>query len=288
MNSSKNGDVEELEEHTLPSGQFKGKCRICENIGHKLFRCKNCSISIHNGGNNGNTTEGIYCTYCSKPGYAKQHSFKLKNKDARYSNNQAGISNNGNHDRENYGSQDVVFATTTKSGKFTDNIWICDSGACGHYCISEKGLFKVENKNESITVDNGKSMMTTMVGRLQCCVIQVDGSDLDITLHEVKYVPELWVNLFSINKLLKNGHKLSNKGLSICLSKGSASVTFDRVIRTTNSSASGDKFSINESPVVCNTISGSISGKKIDIHEFHKILGHCRSEILEKTRGIHD
>jgi hypothetical protein len=57
------------------------------------------------------------------------------------------------------------------------------------------------------------------VGSLKCCVIQVDGLELDITLHKVKYVPELWVNLFSVNKALKNGHKLSNKGLSICLSK---------------------------------------------------------------------
>jgi hypothetical protein len=95
-----------------------------------------------------------------------------------------------------------------------------------HYCNSEKGLFQEESINESITVGNGKSMTATKVGSLKCRVIQVDGSELDITLHEVKYVPELWVNLFSINKALKNGHTLSNKGLSICLSKATISITF--------------------------------------------------------------
>jgi hypothetical protein len=51
---------------------------------------------------------------------------------------------------------------------------------------------------------------------------------------------------------------------------------------------SGIKLSVNESPVACNTISGSVSGKKIDINKFHKILGHCRLDRLENTGKIHD
>ena len=93
-------------------------------------------------------------------------------------------------------------------------------------------------------LETEKSMIAAKVGSLKCKVIQVDGSSLDVTLHEVKYVPELWVNLFSINKALKNGFNLSNKGVSICLSKGSASVTFDRVFRTTNGFVSGIKMSV--------------------------------------------
>jgi hypothetical protein len=128
-------------------------------------------------------------------------------------------------------------------------------------------------------------MTATKIGSLKCRLIQFDESELDITLQIVKYVPELWVNLLRINKALKNGHKLINKGLSICLSKVSASTTFDRVIRTTNGSVSGIKLSVNESPVSCNTIIGSISGKKIDIKKFHKMLGHCRLDRLENTAG---
>jgi hypothetical protein len=136
-------------------------------------------------------------------------------------------------------------------------------------------------------VGNGKSMTATKVGSLKCCIIQVDGSGLEITLHEVKYVPELWVNLFSINKALKKGYKLSNKGLSICLSKGAVSVTFDRVLRTANGSVSGIKLSINESPVAYNTISNFRPGKSININDFHKMLGHCGSDRLQKTAKIH-
>jgi hypothetical protein len=94
--------------------------------------------------------------------------------------------------------------------------------------------------------------------------------------------------LLSTNKALKNSYDLRNKGLSICLSKGSFSINFDRVMRTTNGSVSGIKLIVNESPVVCNTLSSTYYGKNLDINEFHKILLQCGSDRLEKTSKIHD
>jgi hypothetical protein len=64
-------------------------------------------------------------------------------------------------------------------------------------------------------------MKAIKVGSLKCHVIQLNGSSVDVTLEEVKYVPELWVNLFSISKALKNGFNLNNKGLMISLKKES-------------------------------------------------------------------
>jgi hypothetical protein len=43
-------------------------------------------------------------------------------------------------------------------------------------------------------------MTATKVGNLKCGIILVNGSELDITLHKVRYVPALQVDLFSINK----------------------------------------------------------------------------------------
>jgi hypothetical protein len=47
-----------------------------------------------------------------------------------------------------------------------------------------------------------------------------NGQKLIVTLENVKYVPELWINLFIIGKALKNGFNLSNNGEIIKLSKG--------------------------------------------------------------------
>jgi hypothetical protein len=63
-------------------------------------------------------------------------------------------------------------------------------------------------------------------------MVHLDGSSVNVTIKEVKYVPELWVNLFSISKALKNGFNLSNNGLMMILKKRSVSVKFDRVVKT--------------------------------------------------------
>jgi hypothetical protein len=150
MKSTKNEESEELEVHALFSGQLKGKCRNCGRIGHKSFQCQNCSS--HNGGNNGNTNGGNYFSYCFKPGHFRQNCFNFKKKETRYGQNQVSNNKNGNHDRENYGSQDVVFVTTSKSESFTEDIWIFDSVPSEYYCNSSKGLFNFEDIKESITV----------------------------------------------------------------------------------------------------------------------------------------
>ena len=178
-----------------------------------------------------------------------------------------------NSNRQNYKSQDVVFTAASKNGKLSDDIWICDSGACGHWdCKSIEGMFDVKDIEEKITVGNGDSMMATKVGSLKRCVIQLNGSTLDITIHEVKYVPNLCANLFSINKAIKNGFNLSNKGTSICLTKGSASITFDRVINTLSGTISGIKMVSNESSVAHVAQGNSDSIKDIDINKFHEMI----------------
>jgi hypothetical protein len=164
---------------------------------------------------------------------------------------------------------------------------ICDSGACGHYCKSDKGFFDVKDINEKITVGNSESMKEIKVGSLKCHVIQLNGSSVDVTLKEVKYVPGFSVNLFSISKALKNGFDLSNKGLMISLKKGSVSVTFDRVIKKVNGSISGIKMTIYD-PSVAYLAKGSLTAiKEINVNKFHEMIGHCGVDRLRKTVNIH-
>jgi hypothetical protein len=80
MKNSRNGEGKVLEKQALLSGQFKGKCQICGQVGHKSFQCKN--RSFHNVGNNRNRTGANFCLYCRKPGHDKKSCFKLKKKEA--------------------------------------------------------------------------------------------------------------------------------------------------------------------------------------------------------------
>ena len=94
-------------------------------------------------------------------------------------------------------------------------MWICDSGTCGHYCQSVDGSTDVKDIDEAITIGNGEYMHATKVGNLKCEVIQVNESNFIAMLKEVKYVPDLCVNLFSLNKALKHGFDLRNENISI-------------------------------------------------------------------------
>jgi hypothetical protein len=78
--------------------------------------------------------------------------------------------------------------------------------------MSMDGMFNVQDINEKVTVGNGNKMVATKVGSLRHCVIQLDGSTLDIVINEVKYLPDVCANLFSVNKAIKNGFYLSNEG----------------------------------------------------------------------------
>jgi hypothetical protein len=59
-------------------------------------------------------------------------------------------------------------------------------------------------------------------------------------------------------------------------------------MRTTNGSVSAIKLLVNQSPVVYNTLRGPFYEKKVDINEFHEMLGHCGSDRFKKTAKIHD
>jgi hypothetical protein len=154
----------------------------------------------------------------------------LKNKNKRNST----TGNYKNQDQQNFNSNDVAFATTLTKNNFVSDIWICDSGACGHYCQSVEGLTNVMDIDEAITIGNGGSMRTTKVGNLKCEVVQVNGKKFPVTLHDVKFVPDLCVHLFILNRALLNGFKLSSEDVSIRLSKGSATLIFDQIIKTMN------------------------------------------------------
>jgi hypothetical protein len=83
--------------------------------------------------------------------------------------------------------------------------------------MSIDGMFNIQDIDEKVTIGNGEEMVATMVGSLRRCVIQVDGSTLNIMINDVKFLPELCANLFSVNKALKNRFKLSNKNKKISL-----------------------------------------------------------------------
>jgi hypothetical protein len=115
-------------------------------------------------------------------------------------------------------------------------------------------------------------------------VTQINGEKLTITLNDVKYVPSLCVNLFSLKKALKKDLKVRNNGVVISLTYKHVKLTFDRVTHATDCCVTGVKMK----PILSDNINGfsnaSISiERSFAINHLHKVFGHCDQEILNNT-----
>jgi hypothetical protein len=71
-----------------------------------------------------------------------------------------------------------------------------------------------------------------------------------------------------VNKALKNGFKLSSKNENISLTKGSASITFDRIIKSLDRTVSGIKMVYLDSSTAYVAQNKLDSGKTVDVNKF--------------------
>jgi hypothetical protein len=115
-------------------------------------------------------------------------------------------------------------------------------------------------------------MKSTKIGNLKCEVTQINGEKLTIMLNDVKYVASICVNLFSLNKPLKKGFKVSNDGLVISFTYEHVKLTFDCVIHATDGCVTG----VLMKPILIDNINGfanaSISNERsYDINHLQAI-----------------
>jgi hypothetical protein len=83
-------------------------------------------------------------------------------------------------------------------------------------------------------------------------VTQINGERFTVTLNDVKYMPSLCVNLFSLNKELNKGFKVSNDVVVVSLNYKHVKLTFDRVIHATD----GCVTVVLMRPILSNDIKG--------------------------------
>jgi Reverse transcriptase (RNA-dependent DNA polymerase) len=106
----------------------------------------------------------------------------------------------------------------------------------------------------------------------------------------VKYVPEICSNLFSLNKALKNGFKLTNDGVIVSLTKKHVTLTFDHVIKTLDD---GCVTGVMMRPIVTEKPHDGCAHTSIgkersfDINHLHRVFGHCGLETLKNTVKMH-
>jgi hypothetical protein len=178
------------------------------------------------------------------------------------------------------------------------HLWIADSGASCHMTCSNDGMFDCTAVDDHIKIGDGTYIKAVKVGSKNVLVKQPDGTMAKITIMNVKYVPDLWVNLFSLTQPLKQGWKLTNEGLVLKIQKGPHSIVFDQIMDTDSGAITGVIFTpvVNVSlPSVClptavlvpppndpnpNPVPNVI---RRDINAMHHLFGHANLYSIRRT-----
>ena len=167
------------------------------------------------------------------------------------------------------------------------NTWIGDTRATLHMVNSDKGMTEVKIINEHIKMGNGKFMTATKQGMLPCIIKQTNGKDKECKI-EVKYIPEIYCNLFSITAAMKKGFSMSSKDMVITMSKGNFSFKFDKMGETVTG---GLLIGVEIVPKLATetNLSNQAEPKevKVDINIAHQWLGHVSESMTRATAKLY-
>jgi hypothetical protein len=87
--------------------------------------------------------------------------------------------------------------------KNKSSLWLGDSGVSCHMTNDMDGMFDCRKIKAPIKIGNGQSMIATHVDSKRMMILSKLGHSTEIVLYDVKYVPNLWVNLFSLTQALQ-------------------------------------------------------------------------------------
>jgi hypothetical protein len=187
-----------------------------------------------------------------------------------------------NHSNQNQNLDGIAFTSIMMQESFEG---VLGSGASHHFCQWMEGLTDVRDIDEPIKIGNGGTMRATKIGNLKCEVTQSDGNKFLVSINDVKFVPNLCVNLFSLNKALKKGFIINNDANIVSLTLKQVRLTFDCTINAADSCVVGASMQpLPEVNVNYGVIHPAINNQKtLDINYLHKLFGHCGQGTLNKT-----
>jgi len=108
--------------------------------------------------------------------------------------------------------------------------FVVDTVATSHLCTSIEYLSDVIFSESTVCVAGGKMLRAIGTGNFKCSAVDQDGNPWPIILMDVLCVPDLEVNVLSVNQLMQNGADVSFKEFHAHLSVGKTKSYFARGI----------------------------------------------------------
>ena len=165
---------------------------------------------------------------------------------------------------------------------YSDDIWICDTGASSHSSKSNSGAKNVRSNGSQSLGHSGKAVEAISTMNLPGQFIGKDGSSgMKATLTDVNYNPKYNFNLMSLTRLLMNGWRITRgdkTGITI-RNVNESEITFDIVILTVRGAIFACRF-IRDADI--NAASTDV-GVRLNIEKVHRLLGHGDEESTRHT-----
>ena len=113
------------------------------------------------------------------------------------------------NDNSNNIEEEDALMTSFCTHKEDTEIWIGDTGATCHMKSSTEGMYDLEKcNNMKIDTANGSTSTVTHIGKYKGNVLCADGETKKIVMKNVKVVPGLVKNLFSLSTVMCNNWDL--------------------------------------------------------------------------------
>ncbi len=177
---------------------------------------------------------------------------------------------------------EMLLSTTTGPSALAKNTFIADSGATCHMKTSTQVMYDLEDHIQAVTVGNSEQMFRKYKGKFKGTVIQQDGQFIDIILDDVLFIPDLWVNLFSIIKILSNSAvNLKNEVqlFQLYCEDPKYILTFDKIFTAGSGHLQGVEIRSAEEYATKVMLTGALT-----IYEdLHEKLGHPNPQIVKQT-----
>jgi hypothetical protein len=153
----------------------------------------------------------------------------------------------------------------------TRDTFVFDSGATSHMRFIKDGMINLKPLKIAIKVGNAEDIYSEAIRSFKGLVTQKDGSTFPITLEDVLYIPDLFVNIFSMTRVLKN------KTVDFKREKGTIALVYDK----------DHNFLFDKSIEVGH---GTLLPHQENLHihnrsykELHEQLGHPNDAVLKAT-----
>ena len=109
------------------------------------------------------------------------------------------------NDNANNVEEEHALMTSYCTHKENMEMWIGDTGATCHMKSSTEGMYELEKcDNIKINTANGSTSSVTYIGKYKGNVLCADGKIKKIVMKDVKVVPGLMKNLFSLSTVMRN------------------------------------------------------------------------------------